>query len=193
MTVATNPGKDQWLLIFDNTEKLEDIKGYWPPAMNGSILLTSRNPNWIGKDNVDEAIKVEAFLPVDGTNMMENLLKKNGVKFDGPSVTALVSEVGGHPLAICQMSSYAAATGTSLPTLLSLYRDRGMADNLWAECVGSSYGFTVGTVWKLSFDSLGPNARFLLRVLSLLNPEKIPEELFLRCGDKNLNLGSPSR
>jgi hypothetical protein len=54
-----------------------------------------------------------------------------------------------------------------------------MEDSVWAESVGNSYKFTVATVWKLSFDNLDPHARFLLSVMSLLDPEKIPEALFL--------------
>ncbi|KAF8242034.1 TPR-like protein [Wilcoxina mikolae CBS 423.85] len=173
-----------WLLIFDNTEKVEDISDYWPSAVKGSILLTSQNPNWIGQDEVDEAIRVNTLSDQDGARFMQHLLRKTGnVTFEEESAIALVSEVGGHPLAIRQMASYVSTTNLTLSNLLKLYRESAMEDHVWAQSVGKTYRFTVATVWKVSYDKLDPYARFLLGVIALMNPEKIPEKLFSGAGD----------
>jgi hypothetical protein len=38
--------RERWLLVFDNAEHPRELAPYRPPAGNGHVLVTSRNPAW---------------------------------------------------------------------------------------------------------------------------------------------------
>ncbi|KAI5778352.1 hypothetical protein EDC01DRAFT_371162 [Geopyxis carbonaria] len=167
-----------WLLIFDNTVNVEDVSDYWPSGGKGSILLTSQNRNWIAHDEIDDAIRVNTLSDRDGADFIEHLLSKKKLTFEKEAAIELVSEVGGHPLAIRQMVAYLLTANLTLSNLLNLYRESAMGEHIWDTHIGNTYRFTVATVWKVQFDRLDENARYLLGVIALMNPEAIPEKLF---------------
>lgn len=58
---------DGWLLLFDNAEKVEDIRGYIPPNAAGHALITSRTFGWQG---VATERRVEPLSPEDAVDLL---------------------------------------------------------------------------------------------------------------------------
>ena len=59
---------ERWLIIFDNGDNLDTLKPFWPPLCeNGSIVLTSRNPEALRNKLVSKGREVEPFGINEGT------------------------------------------------------------------------------------------------------------------------------
>lgn len=104
--------------------------------------------------------------------------KDSDIEFQ--SAQQMSVKLGGHVLAIGQMAAFAHTRGISLGQLVKLYekspkRMHRQEKNVW-RLKGSAH--TIDTVWKLSFDALGPGAFALLGVLSFVASESIPQQLF---------------
>ncbi|KAI9853911.1 MAG: hypothetical protein M1813_001626 [Trichoglossum hirsutum] len=173
--------EENWLLVFDNAEDLEGIRDYWPPSTRGSILLTSQNPDWLREDlNLDQSIRIKEFSKNEGTEMLVAMMKKHKLPSTEDSAAAIVEELGGLPLAIRQMGSYISTTGLTLPAFMDIYKDQLMASKVdeWSDSAGISYKFTISAVFRVAFDKLSPQSRFLMDVIAFFDPDYIPQELF---------------
>ena len=80
----SQPSNDQWLIVFDNVDRdfsmpsrdpeAFDVRGYFPTADQGSILITSRLASlWqLGTD-----VKLEPVDKLQGTSILENSLGRS--------------------------------------------------------------------------------------------------------------------
>lgn len=162
-----------WLLILDNADQPQALRGYLPPVPAGHLLITSRNPLFrkIGKVlNLD---------PWPREQSMEFLLRRTDCN-DRDGAAALAAELGDLPLALEQAATYVEATGQSFAGYLALYRKR------FTELAGADefrpqqYPDTILTTWTVSLAAAereSPVAGDLLRVLAFLAPENIPRDL----------------
>lgn len=88
-----------WLLVFDNAEKPEDLNDYLPRAGSGHVLITTRNPAW---GDVAEPLRMETF---NRQESIDYLLKRT--KETDKESAALLSEIlGDLPLALAQAAAY---------------------------------------------------------------------------------------
>lgn len=175
---ATLAGRqDGWLLIFDDVEDQETLNGIVPVAGHGTVVVTSRNPDWHGP-SMYEVTSLDIGVARDF------LISRSG-DADLKSAGLLADELGALPLALEQAGAYVRSTPTaSLSTYLAMYRDqRGRALSL-----GRAFGHpdTVQTTWRLAFDALPPRAAGMLRLVSCFGPDSIPLELMLRFGRSSI-------
>jgi Tetratricopeptide repeat len=161
-----------WLLIFDNAPDMASVAPYLPPAGPGKILITSPNPSWPG-----ESLEVPVL---DSAAAATFLMTRTGDQ-DREAAAELTAELGGLPLALAQAAAYIAATGQSLASYLTLFRQRRL--ELLSRGEPTGYGKTVATTWELAFKRVqqtSPSAAGLLRLLAFYAPDAVPLRLLLQ-------------
>ncbi len=167
-----------WLLVFDNANTPEEIRGYLPGA-GGHVLITSRHAAWGGI-----AQKVEVKKWPSGV-AVEFLLKRLG-KTDGPSAQVdaaaaadIARELDCLPLALEQAAAYIESTGGTLAGYLTLFKKHHVA-LLKHGKPGTDYPATVATTWEISFQQLereSPAGAALLHLCAFLAPDDIPRDI----------------
>lgn len=160
-----------WLLIFDNVTKPEDIEDYLPRGQTGHVIVTSRYQDWLGK--VRELV-VEVFEREESVRFLE---RRTGQVDEGVA-DALADALGDLPLALAQAAAYIASTGITLAEYLALFEARRAA--LWGEeSAPEAYPEPVATAWDLSMNALAeevPAAAELLRLMAFLAPEPVARD-----------------
>jgi Tetratricopeptide repeat len=164
-TLAAFP--EQWLLIFDNVPDRASVERFLPPAGQGRVFITSRNPGW----PPGQVLAV----PVLDTEVAAGFLADRTGDRDKQAASELAAELGGLPLALEQAGAYIQASGGSLARYLALFRKR--RPEMLARGEPTGYSQTVATTWRLAFEDVqqaAPVAAGLLRLLAFCAPEAIP-------------------
>ena len=178
----------KWLIVFDNVDDLKVLdKNYWPEKGIGSILITSRDPlakhHFNGPHVVTDGCDVVEFSALEAANLMQELTKANPLHntvHNGRDSLGDVTELlGGLPLAIAQMAGIIADLRlSSYDEFIKLYKEAG-AKTLYRyqdkeNRLGKlGYNRMLSTVWALGLLKKEPLSLF--RVISLLDPDRIPE------------------
>jgi hypothetical protein len=156
-----------WLVIYDNVESPETIRGLRPNT-GARLLITTRFPDWRGHA---AEIEVEVFEPEVA---MEFLLRRSG-RPDRQGAARLAVALGYLPLALDHAGAYVKLTGTSFDRY-----SRRLQQLIRKVPEGASYPASVAaTVW-LALEKASekcPNAEPLLAVLSVLSPDRISLDL----------------
>ena len=178
---------DGWLAIFDNADDLPIIEDFLPAGDRGHLLITTRahapgtlaNSLEVEKLDVPEAmlllLRRAKVLPSDGTLEQAN-------SADCANAEAIAGELDGLPLALDQAGAYIEETQCSLTSYLNQYRKRQTALLKRRGGTGKQHPEPVATTWSLSFErveQLNPIAADLLRFLSFLAPDAVPEQLII--------------
>jgi hypothetical protein len=181
-----------WLLIYDNAERAQLLKSYWPRKAAGSILLTSRtwfnfaneetrNGDTVPVFNDDE--RWDFLMHLLGPDWQNNHLGGPEASNEKRAARAVMSKLGGLALAISQAANLILETkctgDTSIVTFLRLFEAHRL--KLAPRQIGHRDNLThaLDTVWSIALDSQSQDARSLLGVFSLLSPDSIPLDLFL--------------
>lgn len=164
-----------WLMVFDNADDLELLHDYWPTSKNGAVLVTSRDP--LAKTNLYSrgGIDLEPLSTEDSASLLRKLTGHEQVLLDEGSSLAVSKRLGGLPLAISQAAAYIQRQDLTFSEFLDMYEVESIATEFQHVKIGyhQEYQHTLSTVW--SFDSLSPDAKALLDVLSFLDPDCIDE------------------
>ena len=161
-----------WLLIFDNAEKPEDLQSFLPRVANGHVLITSRNPFWD---------KVGSSLIIDSWPRKESLqfLRKRVRQKVRSSLDQLAEILGDFPLALDQAASYINETHIAIPDYLEEFTN--CRQGLWKDEIPSlDYPETVATTWEVSIKRVEqetPVALGILNICAFLAPDNIPRSL----------------
>ncbi|MGY0020340.1 FxSxx-COOH system tetratricopeptide repeat protein [Streptomyces sp. YJ-C3] len=165
-----------WLLVFDNAESPESVQSYFPlttgGGSSGSILVTSRNPQW---NTLAHPLEVDVFKREESIQ----LLQRRNPDLPHDEADQLASVLGDLPLAVEQASAWRAETGMPAEEYLRLFAEKRA--ELMAVSPPTQYEQTVATAWNVSLDHLeGKNsaALQLLQVCSYFAPEPIARSLF---------------
>src|SRR5712692_940512 len=183
----------QWLLIWDNVEDLSLLHRFLPSTRKGVILITMRR----------QALGTLAWgmdlLPMEREEGMRFLLRR--AKVLEPEVTSeqmrqlvaqmssqytaaaeLVTAMGGLPLALDQAAAYIEETQCGLSAYLELFHTQCVAllqrrgEESWNHPESVATTFTLAITIAAERHSA---VRDLLQVCALLQPDAIPEELFV--------------
>ena len=161
-----------WLLVFDNAQKPDDLMRYLPVAGTGQAIITSRLSVW---DGMAKTLEVGVFQRDEKQDeSVEFLLKRTG-KNDRKGATNLARELGDLPLALEQAGAYIKETGISFQDYLDRFKkDR---KKLLGHSKPLNYPDTVATTWEISFQAVQqerPVAGDLLNLCAFLAPDAIP-------------------
>jgi len=188
---------DGWLVIFDNADDLPIVEDFLPSGGRGRLLITTRahapgalaNSLAVEQMDIQEAMLLllrrakvvqpdEQFEPVSPA--------------DRATAEAIARELDGLPLALDQAGAYIEETQCSLTSYLNQYRKRQTALLKRRGGTGKQHPEPIATTWSLSFEQVEKSsavAADLLRFLSFLAPEAIPEQLIIKGASKlNPNL-----
>ncbi|WP_395725429.1 FxSxx-COOH system tetratricopeptide repeat protein [Nakamurella sp.] len=173
LVLAELAARTDWLLIFDNAERVGDVAGYRPSG-TGHILITSRTPGWgelggrIAIDLLDRAETMDLF-------------RSRLPAIDDLVAADLAGELGDLPLAVAQAVAHIEQSGMDPAEYLRQFSTRRSAFLARGEVLG--YQGRVDTAWDLSLERLratNPAALELLTRGAFLGPEPIPRDLFTR-------------
>jgi len=178
-----NECSSNWLLVFDNAQKPDDLRRYLPVAGSGQAIITSRLSVW---DDMAKTLEVGVFQRDEKQDeSVEFLLKRTGQN-DRKGATNLARELGDLPLALEQAGAYIKETGISFPDYLDRFKkDR---KKLLGHGKPLNYPDTVATTWEISFQAVQkerPVAEDLLNLCAFLAPDAIPRWM-LEDGAKHL-------
>ena len=175
--IATSAGNldTKWLIVFDNADNVSILRDYWPVSGDGSILLTSRDP--LAKTRsympIEKGLDVEPFTAIEAGSLLRELTGYRSDK-DRETSEMIAKRLSGLPLAITQIARFILRHSLSLEELLALYGDPSLRLELYRTEVGLS-SKNLYTVW--SFEDLSLEAVELLKLISFLDPDHIPEDL----------------
>ncbi|KAF5969746.1 tetratricopeptide repeat domain-containing protein [Fusarium bulbicola] len=179
----------KWLMVFDNADDPELLYDWLPSQGPGSILVTGKYP--YVKENayrLDRGIDLEPFSSREGGDMLQRLSGRQDEAGATEASMRVSDELGGHPLAISQMSAIIREHHLTFQDFEDWYQeDAKELYDLRAGGRWTNYKHTVATAWSLEHAS--EKALALLNVLSLLDPDRIPEEILID-GAKDVKLSN---
>lgn len=168
-----------WLIIFDNVDNLDVLSDYWPKLGRGSVLVTSRDPRAKQNIFIDSGLHLPRLSQEESEALMQKLTRIPADSAQKKSLSAISKTLDGLPLIISHMAGVFRELRLSYTDFLRLYNDEG---------VESLYGMQIGadnepvrrslmTLWAL--DKRSSKTKALLQVISLLDPDEIPEDLLI--------------
>jgi hypothetical protein len=116
----------------------------------------------------------------EGSELIRKHLRRGGSEDE--AAQKLSVELGGMPLAIAHFAGYVSRSQCSLDQILESLQDRLKCSQIWAQknpTSFSGYNRTLETVWDLAFRRLTADAREILEIIAFLEPDYIPEEMFV--------------
>jgi hypothetical protein len=182
-----------WLLILDNVDALEDVRWLLNRVGEGQVIITSRlGRGWQSAFTVAE-LRLESLPDAESVEMLANVADPGQGEFipSWPAdATQLVRELGYLPLAIKIAGGYLGQVRIPPAQYLTLLRKnpRNIIDR---RVIGDSSGETIARIWGITVERLANEERRagttgtplvvqLLRVLAWFGPESVPREVFDR-------------
>lgn len=187
---AVQPGQARseakWLLIFDNADDPMILADYWPQG-SGSILITSRDP--LAKTiftRTSSGLDVGALSQSESLSLFHHPTEAFGDPEDDRA-RQISDAIGGVPLAISQMAGIIRRQDLTLSEFFELYRDHEEHASLYETKFDTNlitYRHSISTVW--AFEKLKPQARQLLQLMSIFDPDVIGEDLLMQASAEML-------
>ncbi|KAI9694917.1 MAG: hypothetical protein M1822_000534 [Bathelium mastoideum] len=166
-----------WLIIYDNADDPNILRAYWPTATHGSIILTSRNPHCGKEVSVKQAVQVKEFDIDEASRFLRWLLDDvdDLSREDEVATSALATHFSGLALAIQQAATFMNRFQCSPSRFAKLYEEKASEIHDFRV---PGYDKTLADVWIISLRALSQDAKSLLDILSLLDPDVVPMVLF---------------
>jgi hypothetical protein len=171
-------------MIFDNADDEKTnrdlLREFWPASDRGSILITTRDHTLM---NEFEGVELEVLDESSAINLLRRLTKFDDRKYDADTIIqelaaaeSVVKKIDYLPLGICQASNLIRNDSLSFVDFLEAYGNRELIED--SEEVrlvnhGSTYKYSLRTVWNMNFDQLSPNPQCLMKLISFLDPDRI--------------------
>ncbi len=171
-TLSAGEPYRRWLLVFDNADRHEDVRKFWPVRGDGHILVTSRNSQW---EEVSRIVRVDVFQRAESRELLQ---RRNADLADGDA-DRLATVLGDLPLAVEQAAAWRAETGMTVDEYLQLFEDK--RTELLESRAPADYNVAVEAAWNVSLDSLRKENRGaleLLEVCAFFSPEPISRAIF---------------
>lgn len=166
-----------WLLVLDNVDDPESVRGLLPTAGRGHVILTSRSTLWSSRGVA--TLELQPLKVNDATRL---LMASSDTK-DEPGAYALSEVLGGLPLALRQAGALVGQAGLTFKQYedsFSRHAGELMADNPAGLFRSEGDAITLATVWSASIRAAETQqsfARPLLLILACCEAENIPKDL----------------
>lgn len=186
----------RWLLIFDNATDSDLALNYWPSVCrSGSILITSQDPYFATKDVAGEGQELPQLDDKSAIALLlSSIPRPLGTKQEAQEAAEIVQRVGCLPIAIRTVIGQI----TEDDCLLSEYIEQWNTKDFFSESkvkhvntINARYNKSLKDLWADSFESLNAKTRFMMHVMSLIDTENIPEDLFRPLKDDTLAIKFP--
>ena len=162
------------------------LKSFWPVSQRGSVILTARNLS-ASFASATDVYNIPCFTAEEGSELLLHLLdcqprhsvieKPN----DHELAKELSSKLGGLALGLAQVAGFVVSSQCTLAEMLEIYKQQeaAKADIPSSEQpVNLHYEHNLDTVWTATFSRMNDRSLFFLGILSFLDPDAIPEEIF---------------
>ena len=167
--------RSDWLLIFDNADDPETIAQFLPER-SGSVIITSRNPNW---GSLADSFCLRVLERADSIQFLQ---KRTGLGNADGSAGKLAQALGDLPLALEQAAATIEQGRLTFADYLTRYEGH------WAELLRSGrtpgdYPDTVAMTWELAFREVSqeaPVAAALLNLCAFLSPVDVPRSFLTK-------------
>ncbi len=167
----------KWLMIFDNADKPELLRDFWPVSGHGSALVTSRDPRTKDYLHCTRSIDLESFSSDEAALFLERLTSNDSKNQANHNVSLKLGDhVGGFPLALVHFASIIRRQVLTLREALERYEREAFRLELLHPSELSphdKYNHTLLTVWK--FEKFSPVTGHILDLISFLDPDNISE------------------
>jgi tetratricopeptide (TPR) repeat protein len=172
-----------WLLIFDNADTPELIRGFRPHNAKGHVLLTSR-AQVFDTLGIAKPLEIEAMLPEEALKFFFTRTGRDDDNLaEREAAAQLAEELGYLPLALEQAGAYITAKKPRFQDYLASYRKRSLKLLKESGPVAGDYPESVATTWAINFREVEEEseaASDLLRASAFLSPDRIPLELITK-------------
>jgi tetratricopeptide (TPR) repeat protein len=184
-------GKDHWFLIIDNADDPKlDISKFFPRGTKGSILITTRNPDFRKYATAGSSFKVDEMRPEDAVALLLKTAAVENVRDqeERDAAAAIVKVLGNFALAIIQAGAVIRQGLCSLRGFCELYvkQKKELLESGRAES-SIDYQYSVYTTWEISIrkieaipDTYAKLALELLRLFAFMHFDAIKEEIFIK-------------
>ncbi|KAL7959090.1 hypothetical protein V8C34DRAFT_280884 [Trichoderma compactum] len=174
----------KWLLILDNAESPSEVS-FWPQTNNGSIILTTQDSNWLLQEYTTLHIKLEPLFLDEAKGLVTEIFDKHQRPISQSEAREIFEITRGLPLAIRQITSYIIAENLNIEEFLKDYIAQKNAKVIheWKHSATSFYSFTLATFLNISFAKLQDRALLILRILCILDVDKIQESVLYLEGE----------
>ena len=162
--------RDRWLLIYDNSESLQELLPHLPPRGAGKVIITSRASGW----GSFRKVRLDVLRREEGVTF----LKLRTGSMQRKNLDRLAAALGDLPLALEQAAAYLDETQTTPADYICLLREN--ESELLGLGTPSNTQQTIATVWQVSLGRLleeEPNAQHFLSLCAFLAPDAIPRRL----------------
>ncbi|KAJ5921327.1 tetratricopeptide repeat domain-containing protein [Penicillium verhagenii] len=169
-----------WLLIFDNADDIDVLEDCWPTTGIGFVLITSRDS--FAKNQIYMANHGIDLKPLSTHDAVEflNILTRRFPRLDQEQNAAeVVNKLGGLPLLITQMAGVMTRLRLSYSEFLALYKASGIEDMSLTRDMTSTEEQVHSISSKIGLDGLATKSLGLLCLISLLDPDRIPEGILI--------------
>lgn len=157
--------------MYDNVESAEMLIPYWPGSSRGSAIITTRNHK-VALEPASFGLEITSWDAQTGSQFLLFLLEKSighDLEAESKSALALYERLSGHALAISHMAGLIYAGESSIQEFMTMYLKNPRRAHATNE---------LAALWDFSFKSLDQNSLSLLGLMSFLEPDIIPQELF---------------
>lgn len=166
-----------WLLVFDNAEHPQDLRGYYPgqprPADRpGHVLVTTRRTGFTALGQVRT---LDVISPTEAVALMRTRVPD----LAEDDTLQIAAELGYLPLAVEQAAAYLEQTAMAAQAYLRMLRTR--TAQMLGKGHAAGHADTIATLWTVSLEALAqanPAAAQLLDVCAFFAPDPIPLALF---------------
>ncbi len=142
---------------------------YIPASTKGSILITSRQKSMDVPGSL--SIAVESFDTQSGANLLLSIISS---RIEDDQAREISDFLGGLPLAIVMAGAYMTESDITPAEYLQMIKDQNTTQFL------NDKKPTLQNVLDGTLASLSSDARNLVDCMAFLDPDSIPEEMFLR-------------
>lgn len=170
-----------WLLIFDNADDPKLVCSLWPRSRNGSILVTSRDPqfktpNVAGHGKLLPSLEKDAAIEL----MRYGLPQLPWTESDCSEALKILEVIGFHPFTILVVISQMNEAGCSLEDYRGEYQLNKIikdAPSVGGNNLFTSYELGMAELWSPTLAKLDPNTRALMELFAVLDVDNCQEDL----------------
>lgn len=176
----------RWLVVFDNADDPDILDDLKPLFGNGSILITSRDPNAKTTFSPEPlGIDLDPFSDTEGGKWLRKLVAR-GSEEEAKDIS---HTLGGLPLAISQIAGMVRKQYLQFSDFQDLYANEKEHEAIHDIQLGvqrETARGTIASIWSTS--RLNSSAHVLLEVASFLDPDRIQERIFYGVLENDINL-----
>jgi hypothetical protein len=168
------PELANWLIVFDDVYDVNILRDYVENDCNGSILITSRDPQAKHFMVQNAGVDVGPLNSVETSTLLQRLAYTMTDDKDVSACNQLARILGGHPLATAKLGQHLNCHNRRYSDCLEAYTDGTLFKAL--DSTGMSKGRnSLASVW--AFESMETASLCLLQILAVLGSDSVHESI----------------